>query len=108
DPGRVLAEFRRVLRPGGTANVMVYNYDSLWLHLYVAWQKRIVEGRFAGLDLRQAFARTTDGDDCPVAAVYRPAEFEALARGAGLPLAFAGAAVSVFEAALAPRRFEAV
>ena len=28
----ILRELNRVLRPGGTANVMVYNYDSLWLH----------------------------------------------------------------------------
>jgi SAM-dependent methyltransferase len=108
DPAATLAEFRRVLRPGGSVNIMVYNYESLWLHLYVAWQKRIVEGRFAEVALKEAFARTTDGEDCPISNVYRPAEFVALAREAGLGLAFAGAAISVFEAALAPRRFEAV
>jgi SAM-dependent methyltransferase len=107
-PAQVLAELRRVLRPGGTANVMVYNYDSLWLHLYVAWQKRIVEGRFAGLDIRQAFGRTTDGEDCPISNVYRPEEFVALSHAAGLDLAFSGAALSVFEASLAARRFDAV
>jgi SAM-dependent methyltransferase len=108
DIGQVLGELRRVLRPGGTMNVMVYNYDSLWMHLYVAWRKRIVEGRFAALDLRAAFARTTDGEDCPIANVYRPAEFVALAAAAGLPLEFSGAAISMFEASLAPSRFEAV
>ena len=37
DPDGVLREFHRILRPGGFARLMVYNYDSIWLHLYVAF-----------------------------------------------------------------------
>src|SRR5262249_40539602 len=32
DPLAALREFHRVLRPEGVARVMVYNYDSVWLH----------------------------------------------------------------------------
>src|SRR3712207_7349439 len=48
----ILSEFRRVLKPGGRAQVMVYNENSLWMHLYVAYLKMIVEGDLAGMDLR--------------------------------------------------------
>ncbi|GIK98113.1 MAG: hypothetical protein BroJett029_23220 [Alphaproteobacteria bacterium] len=108
DPVLLLRELRRVLRPSGTMNVMVYNYDSLWLHLYVAYQKCLVEGRFEGMDIRAAFAKTTDGEDCPISKVYRPAEFLALAREAGLDGEFTGAAVSMYEASLLPKRYDAV
>jgi ubiquinone/menaquinone biosynthesis C-methylase UbiE len=108
DLPHILAEFRRILRPNGTANVMVYNYDSLFVHLYIAWQRQIIEGTFADLALREAFARSTDGVDCPIANVYTAAEFEELTRAAGFPLEFTGAAISMFEAGLAPKRFEAI
>ena len=108
NPVALLGELRRVLRPGGTMNIMVYNYESLWLHLYVAYQKCVVEGRFEGLDIRAAFARTTDGEDCPIANVYRPQEFVALGARAGLDLEFVGAAISMHEASLFAQRYAAV
>jgi ubiquinone/menaquinone biosynthesis C-methylase UbiE len=107
DPLALLRDFRRILRPGGSAQIMVYNYESLHLHLYVAYVLRIVQGRWAELPLREAFARTTDGEHCPIAEVYRPAEFAAMAEAAGLRCAYLGAAPSMLELQLLPRRFEA-
>jgi ubiquinone/menaquinone biosynthesis C-methylase UbiE len=108
DPSALLREFRRVLRPDGAARIMVYNYDSLWVHLYVAYQKQLVEQALPGLDLRAAFAKTTDGPDCPISRVFRPAEFIALAEAAGFSARFLGAAISMHEAALLPKRFDAI
>lgn len=108
DPPAILREFRRILRPGGHAQVMVYNYDSLHLHLHVAWVLRMVQGRYTDLPLREAFARTTDGEDCPIAEVYRPREFVAMASAAGFDCAFLGAAPSLLELQLLPRRFDAI
>jgi hypothetical protein len=68
----------------------------------------IEEGRYAGLPVREAFAKTTDGDECPISRVYRPDEFLALAADAGFEGTCTGAAVSVFEASLTPRRFQAI
>ena len=34
DPVRVMSEFRCILRPGGRVRLMIYNYDSVWLHLF--------------------------------------------------------------------------
>jgi SAM-dependent methyltransferase len=90
----ILAEFRRVLRPGGEAAVMVYNYDSLFLHLYTAYSRQIVERAFPGLTVLEAFARNTDGEDCPVSRCFRPEEFLDLVDQSGLEGRFVGGYLS--------------
>ena len=107
DPAKVLREFRRVLKPAGKCRIMIYHYDSIWLHLWVAYIKMRRENAFPGLSLREAFARTTDGVDCPIARVYRPQEFVDLVEPTGFACRFLGAAVSQFETSLLPTRFEA-
>lgn len=108
DPEAALRELRRVLRRSGTASVMVYNTNSLWMHLKVAYQRGIVEGRHAGFTLEEQFARSTDGEDCPISRSYRPEAFVAMAGRAGFDAAFAGAAVSLIELDLLPLRFRAL
>ncbi|WP_425319531.1 methyltransferase domain-containing protein [Candidatus Coxiella mudrowiae] len=34
NPEKVLNEFKRILKLGGSIRVMVYNYNSLWVHLH--------------------------------------------------------------------------
>jgi ubiquinone/menaquinone biosynthesis C-methylase UbiE len=97
NPAAILAEFHRILRPGGRACVMVYNRDSLWLHLYTAYVKQILEGAFAGLPIEEAFARNTDGQACPIARCYAGEEFAALCRGAGFAAEFVGGYLSRWE-----------
>ena len=82
-PEAILAELARVLRPGGTATIMVYNRDSVWLHLYTAYERMIVEGAFAGLDVEEAFARNTDGPDCPISRCYAAEDFLGMCRRRG-------------------------
>jgi SAM-dependent methyltransferase len=93
----ILKELRRVLKPGGTMNIMIYNYDSIWLHLYVAYVKRLVEGLYAGKSLREAFRYTTDGPNCPISNVYKPQEWIALCKESGLKASLKGVAVSLWE-----------
>jgi ubiquinone/menaquinone biosynthesis C-methylase UbiE len=107
-PNYVLRELYRVLRPSGRANIMVYNRDSIWTHLYVAYQKQLVEGAFAGLSLDQAFAKSTDGPDCPISIAYRPAEFIGRSEAVGFSARFKGAAISLWELSLLPKRFDAM
>lgn len=97
DPAAVLAELARVTRPGGTAGVMVYNRDSVWFHLYVAYERMVLEKAFAGLDEHEAFARSTDGADCPVSRSYEPAAFLELCQGAGFAPEYLGGYLSRHE-----------
>lgn len=94
----ILAEFRRILKPGGRARVMVYNYDSLWMHLYVAYSLRYKDGVIPpDLPIRKAFTRSTDGPECPIANCYTAEEFAREAAPAGFSARAVGAACSLFE-----------
>jgi ubiquinone/menaquinone biosynthesis C-methylase UbiE len=103
-----LRQLRRILRPDGSMRVMVYNRDSVWLHLYVAYLKRIVEGAYRDLSLDAAFSRTTDGDDCPISRVFRASEFITIAEAAGFTAEFIGSAISMHEAKILSHRFDAI
>ncbi|MBF9231973.1 class I SAM-dependent methyltransferase [Microvirga alba] len=108
DPVLIMRELHRVLADDGEAQIMVYNYESLWLHLYVAFIKMATEGRYKELDIREAFARTTDGEDCPIARPYRPSEFAAMCEQVGFEVVSIGCAASAWELHLFARRFEAI
>lgn len=108
DPGATLLELKRVLRPGGTINIMVYNYNSVYLHLYVAYQRSIVEGLPPELSLADRFKSSTDGVDCPISRCYTPDQWITLSRSSGFDCVFTGAAVSVFELSILPVRFQAL
>lgn len=107
DPVAIMREFRRVLTPDGRACVMVYNRDSVWFHLYTAYVRMVLEGAFAGLSVEQAFARNTDGPDCPIARCYRPDEFGAAAANAGFDARFRGGYLSRDELGWLAQRLEA-
>jgi SAM-dependent methyltransferase len=82
-PLEVLRELARVARPGARMCVMVYSRDSLWLHLFVAYQVQVLLGAFRGKTALEAFPFTTDGPRCPIARCWGPEEFLALAGAAG-------------------------
>jgi len=89
-PEAILGEFHRVLRPGGTASVMVYNRESLFFHLYVAYYRQVMLAIDADVSAERAFSRSTDGEDCPVSIAYRPEEFVGMCQRAGFGTSFMG------------------
>lgn len=103
-----LRELRRIVRPDGEMRIMVYNYDSIFLHLHTAYVAQVCQGRYAGESIRQAFAHMTDGPDCPIAEVYRPQELIDLAQRCGWQAEHLGNAPSIFEVSLLPQRFAAI
>jgi SAM-dependent methyltransferase len=103
-----LREMRRLVKAGGIAQIMVYHYASLWVHLYVAYLRQIVGGIGANDEIADAFRSSTDGPDCPISRAYGREEFAGLAREAGFALESFGVAVSAFEMSLLPKRFDAV
>ncbi len=104
----VLKEFRRILKPDGQVSVMVYNYQSLWLHLYVAWVHQLKKGIYRDVPLKDAFRRTTDGEQCPISHCYRPDEFLSVMQNFGFDGVFKGAAVSLTEMKCLDLRYEAL
>ena len=107
DPAVALAEWRRILRAGGRAQVMVYHADSLWLHMHVAYDLQIRKGMYPGLTAYEAFHRTTDGEGCPIANCYSAEQFSALCESYGFSCVMIGAAMSLLELRTLPRRWDA-
>jgi len=103
-----LREFRRILRDDGYAQIMVYNYDSIWMHLYAGFLYRKRVPWQAKLAKQELFKATTDGEYCPIVNSFRPADFCAIAERAGFDADFRGAAISLNEMSWLPQRFEAL
>jgi len=57
----------------------------------------VLEGAFPGLDIYEAFARNTDGPDCPISRSYEPDAFLAMCDGAGLQAEYVGGYLSRHE-----------
>jgi ubiquinone/menaquinone biosynthesis C-methylase UbiE len=103
DPGQVLRELHRVLKPGKQARVMVYNRDSVWLHLYTAYVVMLLEGKHSEMPVEDVFQLTTDGPDCPIARCWRAEDFIALCAEAGFRAEFLGGYLSRHELELLSR-----
>ena len=108
DLSAALSELHRVLKPDGELAVMVYNYDSVWLHLHAAWIYQLELGKDKGKSVLDVFRKTTDGEDCPIANCYTPEQFLALMRAHGFEGKFKGAAIGITELKILGRRFDAL
>jgi len=109
DPAAILAELYRVLRPGGTASIMVYNYDSLFLHLYVAYEQQVRNRVDERLAIEEAFRHSTDGVGCPISTPYHASDFSEMCTQAGFSGYFVGGYFSKLELDLwASERYRAL
>ena len=104
----ILKEFHRILKDDGAVHVMVYNYDSLWLHLYTAYVQQIERGKFKNMELLDAFRANTDGEFCPISHCYTPSQFVQIMGDNGFRGEFKGASMSTTELKLMHKRFEAI
>jgi ubiquinone/menaquinone biosynthesis C-methylase UbiE len=104
-PEKILREFRRVLKPDGYARLMVYNRESIWVHLFVAHLLPARDAKYRGLSREEAFRRSTDTFDCPISRNWTVQEMDELARISGFAAKHLGNAVSIFEMSLLPQRF---
>lgn len=107
DPEQILREFFRVMKPASRGVVMVYNADSIWLHLYTAYQRLILDKAFPGLDAYKAFSMNVDGVDCPIARAYHHEEFLRLCESSGFVAEYVGGYLSDTEMRSLKRYYEA-
>ncbi|MGP1450205.1 MAG: class I SAM-dependent methyltransferase [Wolinella sp.] len=108
DLNTILSEFNRVLKRGGVAAIMVYNYDSIWLHLYAAYLYLLEHPEFEGEDILEIYRRTTDGEHCPISTCYKPEQFIEIMNRYGFDGSLVGIAMTVDEMIVLPKRFEAI
>jgi ubiquinone/menaquinone biosynthesis C-methylase UbiE len=115
DIHKILDEFHRILKDDGYCQIMVYNYDSIWLHLfcyYDAWLKNRIYykehfERRAGDDKRSLFQALADDPECPIANCYHADEFVKICAQAGLIAVHTGNAISTSELDIFPDHFNA-
>ncbi|HEV2415712.1 MAG TPA: class I SAM-dependent methyltransferase [Candidatus Dormibacteraeota bacterium] len=89
-PREIVKEFHRVMKPGAEGRLMLYNRESIWYHLWVAYVGRIVDRRYSGLTVDAAFTKSTDGPDCPVSDAWAPQSVLNIIHDAGLRGVFRG------------------
>ena len=105
---RILDEFHRILKPTGQISVMIYNSESVWFHLYVAYIWQLKWKRNRDLSTREAFRLTTDGKECPIAKCYEKNEFMEIFSKAGFTGSHIGNAMSLHELECLESRFAAI
>tara|TARA_A100001035_G_scaffold227846_1_gene189237 strand:+ start:250 stop:1176 length:927 start_codon:yes stop_codon:yes gene_type:complete len=93
----VFREFKRVLKKDGFVQAMVYNRDSVWYHLHVAYEIKIKRGLWPKKSLDYIFSKTVDGFKCPVAFCYNQKEFSSLCKKNGFSCELLGISTSLFE-----------
>jgi SAM-dependent methyltransferase len=97
NPRRILQEFKRVMKPGAQGRLMLYNRDSVFFHLWIAYAQMIVNDAFPGLTIDQAFTKSTDGPDCPISEAWAADRVLEMVSSAGLKGTFRGGYVNVQE-----------
>lgn len=108
DIDKTLREFRRIVKPDGYSQVMVYNYDSIWMHLYCGYIYKKMFSWRASVSKQEIFKVTTDGEECPIVDCYTPDQFKTIAKRNGFNCEFLGAAMSLNELMWMSRRAEAL
>ena len=93
----IFNEFHRMLKDDGYAQIMVYNRESIWFHLHVAFEMRIKRNLFEGFNNEEIFRRTTDGFNCPVSICYTPKNFINLCKNFNFNCKLTGISLSLFE-----------
>jgi ubiquinone/menaquinone biosynthesis C-methylase UbiE len=96
-PQEILNEFGRVMKPGVEGRLMLYNRDSVFYHLWLAYAQLIVNNAFPGLTIDAAFTKSTDGPNCPVSDAWTSTHVLDMIKTAGLEGTFRGGYISIME-----------
>lgn len=94
NPGAILMEFCRVLKSGGQGRIMVYNRDSIFFHLRVAYVRMLIKRCLPNMSIEEVFTKSTDGPDCPISVAYIPNDFVQMCDKMGFKTEYIGGACS--------------
>jgi SAM-dependent methyltransferase len=102
DPEGLLREFHRILKTGAEARVMVYNRDSVWVNLFAAYEKLVLQNAFPGKNVYEIFHRTVDVEadgtgNCPIARCHGWEEFSGICEKSGFHAEYVGGYLSEVE-----------
>jgi SAM-dependent methyltransferase len=96
-PHGIVREFQRVMKPGAQGRLMLYNRESVWYHIWIAYAQLIVNNAFPGSSVDEAFTRSTDGPDCPVSDAWAPQRVLDMVSSSGLEGTFRGGYLNAVE-----------
>ncbi len=97
DMDSILKEFRRILKDDGFIRIMVYNRDSIFFHLIVAYQRRVLDGLDQYVSIDEAFRKSTDGESCPISRCFTKEDFSKICERNGFMAKHLGNALSDHE-----------
>lgn len=92
-----LKELKRIIKNNGYIQVMVYNKNSIWFHLHVAYEVKLKKKLWENESLDEIFRKTTDGLRCPISNCYTEREFISLCKKNGFNSTLTGVSTSLFE-----------
>lgn len=91
NPTSILKDFFRILKNKSYIHIMVYNHDSIFFHVRIAYK---LKGGFIGNDVDEVFKRSTDGINCPISKAYKAHEFIEICDNVGFKTEFVGGYIS--------------
>lgn len=86
-PLSILKEFFRILKSNSLIRIMVYNRNSIFFHLYIAYLR---QGGFPNNNADIVFSKTTDGEHCPKSIAYIPKDFVKICNKIGFQTKYIG------------------
>lgn len=107
-PETILREFHRILTSSGKIRVMVYNTNSIFFHLHIAYQMQTIAHVKPHLSTEKLFSKYADTGLSPFTRSYTPEEFITLCNSCGLKTTYIDSAISIFEMNLLSKRLQAV
>lgn len=108
DLPHVLREMHRVLKDDGYVNIMIYNRESIFYHLYTSYLLRKFSLFNRNKTDDEIFKQSTDGKCCPISIAYRWQDFTKICNDNGFECHLVDAAISTLEMSMMNSRFEAL
>jgi ubiquinone/menaquinone biosynthesis C-methylase UbiE len=103
----ILKDLYRILKKGGKARIMMYNYYSIYAQLQVGYNLRVKRGIHKDVPFSEALRRESDMN-APIARYYKKEEFIKICEDIGFKASLKGVAINVEEMGLCNLRFEAL